>query len=41
MLSSYGMTVIEPPLRIKRIPEQEGLEECRKLGGLIAEKLKK
>ena len=39
-LSSYGMTVIDPPLRIKRIPEEEGLEECRKLGILLAEKLK-
>jgi len=41
VLSSYGMSVIEPPLRIKRIPEEEGLEECRKLGRLLAEKLKK
>lgn len=41
MLSGYGMSVIEPPLRIKRIPEEEGLEECRKLGKLIAEKVKK
>jgi len=39
MLSGYGMNVIEPPLRIKRIPEEEGLEECRKLGKLIADKL--
>lgn len=41
MLSGYGMTVLDPPLRIKRIPEEEGLEECRKLGRLIAEKLNK
>jgi len=41
MLSGYGMNVIEPSLRIKRIPEEEGLEECRKLGKLIADKLKK
>jgi len=41
MLSSYGMNVIDPALRIKRIPEEEGLEECRKLGKLIADKLKK
>jgi len=41
MLSSYGLNVIEPPLRIKRIPDEEGLEECRKLGKLIADKLKK
>ena len=41
MLSSYGMNVIEPSLRIKRIPEEEGLEECRKLGKLIADRIKK
>jgi len=41
MLSGYGMTVLDPPLRIKRIPEEEGLEECRKLGRLIAEKVNK
>jgi flavodoxin I len=41
MLTSYGMTVLDPPLRIKRIPEEEGLEECRKLGKLIAEKVNK
>ena len=41
MLKGYGMNVIEPPLRIKRIPEEEGIEECRKLGRLIAEKIKK
>ena len=40
-LSSLGMAVIDPPLRIKRIPEEEGLEECRKLGRLLAEKVKK
>lgn len=40
MLSGYGMIVLDPPLRIKRIPEEEGLEECRKLGRLIAEKIK-
>lgn len=41
MLSGYGMEVIEPSLRIKRIPEEEGLEDCRKLGKMIADKLKK
>ncbi len=40
MLKGYGMDVIEPPLRIKRIPEEEGKEECRRLGKEIAEKLK-
>jgi flavodoxin I len=41
MLKGYGMNVIEPPLRIKRIPEEEGIEECRKLGKMIADKIKK
>jgi flavorubredoxin len=41
MLKGYGMTVIEPPLRIKRIPEEEGKEDCRKLGIMIAARLKK
>jgi len=41
MLSSYGMNVIEPPLRIKRNPEEEALLECRKLGKLIAEKIER
>jgi hypothetical protein len=35
------MKVIEPTLRIKRNPEEEGFEECRKLGKLIAEKIQK
>ena len=41
MLTGYGMAVIDPPLRIKRIPEEEGIEECRKLGKMIAEKVRK
>jgi|SRR5659263_722110 len=41
MLKSYGMDVIEPELRIKRIPEGECLEVCKELGKLIAKKLKK
>ncbi len=41
MLKGYGMNVIEPPLRIKRIPEKEGIEECKKLGKTIADRLKK
>ncbi len=41
MLKSYGMDVLEPPLRIKRIPEAEGIEECRKLGKIIADRIKK
>ena len=35
-LKSYGMNVIEPPLRIKRIPEAEGIDECKNLGKKIA-----
>ena len=41
MLKGFGMNVIEPPLRIKRIPEEEGKEECRILGKKIAESIKK
>lgn len=37
MLKDYGMNVIEPSLRIKRIPEAEGIEECRNLGKKIAD----
>lgn len=37
ILKGYGMKVIEPPLRIKRTPEAEGIEECRNLGKKIAE----
>ena len=41
MLKGYGMSVIEPPLRIKRIPEKGGIEECKKLGKTIADRLRK
>ncbi len=41
LLKGYGMNVIEPPLRIKRIPEEEGIEDCRKLGKQIAQMIKK
>lgn len=41
MLKGYGMNVIEPSLRIKRTPEAEGIEECRKLGKKIADMVKK
>ena len=40
MLKDFGMNVIQPPLRIKRIPEEEGKEECRLLGKKIAESIK-
>ncbi len=39
MLRSYGMDVIEPDLRIKRMPEEESIETCRELGKVIARKL--
>jgi len=40
-LKIYGLNVIEPPLRIKRIPEADGIEECRKLGKKIADMIRK
>lgn len=40
MLKSYGMDVVEPNLRIKRTPEGEGVEVCRELGKLLADKIK-
>lgn len=40
MLKSYGMEVMEPPLRIKRQPAEEGIEECKKLGRQLAGKIK-
>ncbi len=40
MLKNYGMDVLEPSLRIKRTPEEEGIGTCRELGKLLAMKLK-
>lgn len=40
MLKNYGMDVLEPPLRIKRTPEGEGVEVCRELGKLLAKRIK-
>jgi flavodoxin I len=40
ILSGYGMNVIDPPLRIKRIPDEEGLDTCRNFGKSIAEYIK-
>lgn len=40
MLKDYGMEVLEPGLRIKRRPAAEGIEECKKLGKMLAEKIK-
>jgi flavodoxin I len=41
MKNQFGMDVIEPALRIKYNPDEAGLEECRKLGKAVAEKLVK
>jgi flavodoxin I len=40
ILTSYGMKMIEPPLRIKRIPDEEGLDTCRNFGKSIADHIK-
>ena len=41
MKNRFGMDVIEPALRIKYNPDKKGLEECRKLGKTVAEKILK
>ena len=41
MKNQFGIEVIEPALRIKYNPDEEGLEECRKLGKTVAEKIGK
>ena len=41
MKNRFGMDVIEPALRIKYNPDKKGLEECRKLGKTVAEKIVK
>jgi flavodoxin I len=38
MKNKFGMDIIEPALRIKYNPDEEGLEECRRLGKTVAEK---
>ena len=37
----FQMDVVEPALRIKYNPDKKGLEECRKLGRTVAEKIVK
>ena len=37
----FQMDVVEPALRIKYNPDNKGLEECRKLGKIVAEKMLK
>jgi flavodoxin I len=41
MKNKFGMDVVEPALRIKYNPDEVGLEECRKLGKTVAEKIVK
>lgn len=41
MLENYGMDVLKPNLRIKRQPSDDGIEECKKLGIQIADKINK
>lgn len=41
MKKRFEMDVIEPALRIKYNPDSKALEECRKLGKTVAEKIVK
>ncbi|MEJ2242124.1 MAG: flavodoxin domain-containing protein [Candidatus Bathyarchaeota archaeon] len=41
MKNRFGMDVVEPALRIKYNPDKNGLDECRKLGKTVAEKVVK
>ena len=41
MLEDYEMDVIKPNMRIKRQPSSDGIEECKKLGNQIADKINK
>lgn len=41
MKNRFKMDVIEPALLIKYNPDKKGLEECRKLGKTVAEKIVK
>jgi flavodoxin I len=41
MKNQFGMDVVEPALRIKYNPDEKDLEECRKLGKAVAEKIMK
>jgi len=40
MLKGYGVDLIEPVLRIKRQPVDDGIEECKKLGQGLVGKIK-
>jgi flavorubredoxin len=39
MENKLDMEVLKPPLLIEYTPDEEGLEECRKLGKRVAEKI--
>ena len=41
MKNKFEMEVIEPALLIKYNPDEKGLEECRKLGKTVAERIVK
>lgn len=41
MEKKFGMSVIKPPLLIKYAPDEDGLEECGKLGKIVAERILK
>ncbi len=38
MKTKFEMDTIEPPLLIRNTPDENGLEECRKLGKTVAER---
>jgi len=41
MKNKFEMETIEPPLLIKYNPDEKGLEECRKLGKTVAQRILK
>jgi len=41
MENKFDMKVLKPPLLIKYTPDEKGLEECRKSGKNVAEKISK
>ena len=41
MKNKFEMETIEPPLLTRYIPDEKGLEECRKLGKTVAERIVK
>ena len=41
MKNRFEMDVVEPALRIKYNPDKKGLEDCRELGKVVAEKVLK